>query len=506
MSSPTVPVPPRAGRREWLGLAVLALPCLVYAMDLSVLNLALPAISADLHPTSAQLLWIVDVYGFVVAGGLITMGALGDRIGARRLLLIGATAFAVASLLAAFATTPAMLIAARALLGLAGATIAPSTLSLISALFADARQRTVAIGVWVTSYSVGAAVGPLAGGALLEFAWWGSVFLLAVPVMVLLLVLGPHLLPAGARGAGGRLDLRSAGLSLAAVLAAIYGLKQIAIGQGGLAPVLWIAAGLVLGRLFVRRQGRVDHPLIDLRLFRAPAYSAALGMNLAGFFVIFGMSLFLGQYLQSVVGLTPLTAGLWSVPEALGFIAGSMAAPRLLARLSAAVLVAAGMAVGALGYALVATADGTLAPVVVGSTIGAVGLAVVVTLVTDLAVGAAPPAHAGAAAATSETSSELGGALGIAVIGSIGAAVYRSGIPAGAPDAARETVGGAVAAGPGADGLAATARDAFTHALSVTASVGAALLLVAAVIALVLLRRAGHHAPKPAAAAPVTAC
>src|SRR2546421_3684811 len=218
--------PGRAGRREWAGLAVLTLPCLLYAMDLTVLNLAIPQLSRDLRPSSTQLLWIVDVYGFLAAGALVTMGTLGDRIGRRRLLLIGAAALAATSLLAAWSASAPTLIAARALLGVAGATIAPSTLSLIRGMFPDPRQRTAAISVWITSFSVGGAVGPLIGGVLLEWFWWGSVFLLAVPVMALLLVLGPLLLPEFRDPRAGRPDLVSAALSVAAVLAVIYGLKQ----------------------------------------------------------------------------------------------------------------------------------------------------------------------------------------------------------------------------------------------------------------------------------------
>jgi MFS transporter, DHA2 family, multidrug resistance protein len=214
----------RAGRREWIGLVVLALPCLLYSMDLTVLDLAVPQLSADLAPTSAELLWILDIYGFMVAGSLITMGALGDRIGRRRLLLIGAAAFGVASVAAALSTSPAMLIAARAVLGVAGATLAPSTLSLIRNMFLDSRQRTFAIGVWVTSYSVGSAIGPLLGGFLLLHFWWGSVFLIGVPVMALLLVVGPLLLPEFENPDAGPLDLSSAALSLVAVLLAIFGL------------------------------------------------------------------------------------------------------------------------------------------------------------------------------------------------------------------------------------------------------------------------------------------
>src|ERR671916_83705 len=227
----------RAPRREWIGLAVIALPCLLYAMDLTVLTLAVPALTADLQPSSTELLWIVDIYGFLVAGFLITMGTLGDRIGRRRLLLIGAGAFGGASVVAAFASSPEMLIASRALLGIAGATLAPSTLSLIRNMFEDDQQRTVAIGIWVTSFSVGAAIGPLVGGVMLESFHWGSVFLIAVPVMVLLLAIGPRLLPEYKDPEPGRLDLASAALSLAAVLAVIYGVKALAKDGAELASV-----------------------------------------------------------------------------------------------------------------------------------------------------------------------------------------------------------------------------------------------------------------------------
>src|SRR4051794_26494347 len=450
-------------------------------MDLNVLNLALPAISADLAPSSTALLWIVDIYGFMVAGALITMGALGDRVGARRMLMIGAGAFAVTSLFAAFAWSSGALILARALMGLAGATLAPSTLSLIRGLFDDPRERTFAIGVWATSYSVGAAIGPLAGGAVLEFAWWGSVFLLGVPVMALTLLLGPRYLPEHREGSTGRLDVRSAALSLAAVLAVVYGLKQLAVG--GSLPVVWVALGLVAGALFVRRQRRLEDPLIDLSLFRVPAFSAALAANLVAFFVIFGMALFTAQYAQSVLGYTPLIAGLPTVTEALGFVAGSMLTARLAVRFSAVALMTAGMLVGAIGYAIVALTDDSLTPLFVGPTLGAVGLAVVITLVADLAVSAAPKERAGGAAATSETSSELGGALGLALLGSLRAAIFRAGAPAGTPDTIGDAVRGA---------FAQPARDAFGSALVTSSLVSAAALLVTAGVAFAALRRLGE--------------
>jgi len=283
-------------------------------MDLTVLNLAVPQLSADLQPSSSQLLWIVDIYGFMVAGSLITMGTLGDRIGRRRLLLIGAAAFGLASVLAAFSRSAEMLIATRALLGIAGATLAPSTLSLIRNMFLDPQQRTVAIGVWVTSYSVGGAIGPLIGGILLEYFWWGSVFLIGVPVMVLLLVLGPRLLPEFRDPAAGRLDILSAALSLAAVLAVIFGLKRTAEAGVGWLPLASVVTGLVLGSRFVRRQRKLADPLIDLRLFRVPAFSAALATYTLGTLVAFGAYIFIAQYLQLVLGLSPLRAGLATVP------------------------------------------------------------------------------------------------------------------------------------------------------------------------------------------------
>jgi DHA2 family multidrug resistance protein-like MFS transporter len=340
---------PRAGRRQWIGLAVLALPSLLYAMDLTVLNLAVPHLTAALRPSSTQLLWIIDIYGFLLAGSLITMGTLGDRIGRRRLLLAGAAAFGIASVLAASATSPELLITARALLGVAGATLAPSTLSLLRNLFPDARQRTAAIGVWGASLSAGGAIGPLLGGLLLEWFWWGSVFLVAVPPMVVLLVLGPRLLPEYRDPDAGRLDLPSAALSLVAVLAVIFGLKQLAQDGLGWPPALAILAGLVVGMGFVRRQRTLADPLIDLRLFHTPAFSTAVATNTLGIFVMFGTFPFIAQHLQLVVGLSPLQAGLWLLPSGAAAILGSILVPVVLRRVRPGVAMVGGllgMAVG----------------------------------------------------------------------------------------------------------------------------------------------------------------
>jgi DHA2 family multidrug resistance protein-like MFS transporter len=493
----------KAGRREWIGLGVIALPCLLYSMDLTVLNLAVPSLSEDLKPSSAQLLWIVDIYGFMVAGSLIAMGTLGDRIGRRRLLLIGAAAFGVASVLAAFSTSAGMLIATRALLGLAGATLAPSTLSLIRNMFLDADQRTVAIGVWISSYSVGAAIGPLLGGALLEHFWWGSAFLIGVPVMVLLLVVGPVLLPEFRDPEAGPVDLISAALSMVAVLPVIYGLKRIAQDGPGWVPAVSIAAGMAVGVVFVRRQTQLARPLIDLRLFKVTAFSVSLAAYTLATFVAFGLFVFIGQYLQLVLGLSPLHAGLWTMPFAAAFIVGSMLTPIIVRRARPAHVMVGGLALAAVGFGMLSQVERSagLAILVTGFVVYSLGLAPVFTLATDMIVGSAPPEHAGVASAISETGSEFGGALGIAILGSLGTAVYRGGmadavrygIPPEAAAAARDTLGGAVAiAGQLPDPLGAellgTARTAFTQALELNALLSAAIALAMAIVAAALLR------------------
>ena len=474
----------RAGRKEWVGLAVIALPCILYSMDLTVLHLAVPQLSRELAPSSAQLLWIIDIYGFLVAGSLITMGTLGDRIGRRRLLMIGAGAFGLASLLAAFSTTAPMLIASRAILGVAGATVAPSTLSLIRNMFLDAHERTIAVSVWITSFSVGGAIGPLIGGFLLQSFWWGSVFLISVPVMILLLIVEPRLLPEYRDPSAGRLDIASAAMSLLAVLSVIFGLKQIAQGGLSVLPVVIILAGVILAIVFARRQLRLDEPLVDLRLFREPGFSASLATYGVSILVVFGGFVFLPQYLQLVLGLTPLMAGLWTLPWALAFVLGAAVVPPLVKRIQAARLMAAGLVLSAVGFAMLTIVgrDASFAWFGAATSLFSVGMAPVFTLTTDLVISTAPAERAGAASALSETSAELGGALGIALFGSIGIAVYRltmdGRIPASlsATDAesARATLGGAVTA---ASRLAASegavlidaGRGAFVSALQLCA-------------------------------------
>ncbi|OHV37373.1 MFS transporter [Parafrankia soli] len=500
----------RAGRREWTGLAVLALPTLLLSLDLSVLYLALPGLTEDLRPSATQLLWITDSYGFLIAGFLVTMGTLGDRVGRRRLLLAGAVAFALTSVLAAWATSPTMLIAARALLGIAGATLMPSTLALISNMFTDERQRSTAVAVWMSCFLAGMAAGPVLGGLLLEYFWWGSVFLLGVPVMALLVVTAPVLLPEYRHPGEGRLDLVSATMSLLAVLAVVNGLKETAAGGPSPGAGGSVAVGLLVGWLFIRRQrGRAD-PFVDVGLFANRSFTAALGLILFGAFVMGGINLFVTQYLQLVAGLTPLRAGLWLAPATLAVIGTSLAAPVAARWIGAGRVVAAGLGVSAVGLAILTRAgDGGLILLGFGFVLVFLGVGPLGVLGTDLVVGSAPPARAGSAASLSETGSELGVALGVALLGSLGTAVYRhrlaaaidSGSPAGgagrsAPagpaDADRESLAGAVRAARSlADGGTAVlepARDAFTAGLHTVAAVGCALAVLFAVLSVLLFR------------------
>jgi DHA2 family multidrug resistance protein-like MFS transporter len=494
---------PQAGRREWIGLAVLALACLLYVMDLTVLHLAVPRLTADLQPSSTQLLWIIDIYGFLVAGSLIAAGTLGDRIGRRRLLLIGAAMFGVASVLAAFSRSAEMLIATRALLGLAGATVAPSTLSLIRNMFLDPHQRTTAISVWVMSYSIGGAIGPLIGGVLLEYFWWGSVFLISVPVMLLLLIVGPILLPEYRDPNAGKPDLISVVMSLTAVLTMIYGLKQIAQDGVGVKALLSIAAGVTLGILFVRRQLRLDDPLIDMRLFRTPAFAASLALYGLTILILFGGFFFLPQYLQLILGLSPFDAGLWMVPWMMAFVVGSLLTPRLARHIRPALLMAGGLVLSGLGLVMVAGVGPTTSFLYFATAtfVFSFGSSPVFTLTTDLIIGSAPPERAGAASGMSETSAEFGGALGIALFGSIGVAVYRSLVADAVPstlspeviEAAKATLGGALATAselPADVGTMLTdaARAAFMRGLRLCAWISAIGSLALAAFAGVALR------------------
>ncbi|KQV14582.1 MULTISPECIES: MFS transporter [unclassified Kitasatospora] len=496
-------------RQRWVGLAVLVLAVTLVALDATVLSLALPSISETLHPSGTQLLWIGDSYSFVLAGLLVSMGALSDRIGRKKLLLLGSSAFGAASLLAAYAPSAGWLIVARALLGVAGATIMPSTLSLIRSLFPDARERATAIGIWGAGATAGAALGPVVGGVLLEHFWWGSVFLLNLPILALLLVLGAWLLPESKDPNPGRWDVLSVLLSMAGVIGVVYAIKEAAAGGLGHWPVpVTFVLGTTALAVFVRRQLRLPTPLLDVRLFRNPRFTAAVLGSLASLIGLSGVIFFMSQYLQLVRGYSPLTAGLAELPAFLGAVVGGLLTAQLARRTGARATLVGGLLMMGLGIAVLGWVQQDSSYLVLGSSFLAIGTAegIVYTLSADLVLTAAPADRAGAASAVSETAYELGTALGIALVGSVVTAIYAATLaaPAGTDPAvaaqAEESIGNAVeAAGtlpaPLGGQLLDASRTAFVHGMNIAAFIAAALLLSSAAFSWYLLRRrAADHA------------
>ncbi|MGW2202611.1 MFS transporter [Streptomyces sp. NPDC001774] len=485
---------------RWLALSVLVLAVLLVAVDATVLGLATPSLSEDLKPSGTQLLWIGDIYSFVIAGLLVSMGSLGDRIGRKKLLLIGATAFGAVSVLNAYATSPEMMIVARALLGVAGATLMPSTLALIRNIFHDPKERSLAIGIWGATASAGAAVGPVVGGALLQHFYWGSVFLINLPVMAVLVLVGIKLLPESRNPVAGPWDLVSVGLSLVGVIGVVYAIKEVAshglTWEVGAAAVVGAAALYA----FVRRQHTLTAPLLDMRLFKHRGFSGAVLADLLTVFGLSGLVFFLSQFLQLVQGRDPLEAGLAELPAAIGAVVTGLVAGRYARRFSVRAVVTGGL--GAIGLALAAI---TLVHKETGYPLLGAALLVVglgagfsFTVTADVILSSVPKEQAGSASAVSETAYELGAALGIALLGSIVTGVYQGftappGVPADAAAAAHDSLGGAFEASAGLDpatagGLVSTAQDAFVDGLNIAAGVGAAVLLATAAAAWFLLK------------------
>ncbi|WP_312677925.1 MFS transporter [Microbacterium sp.] len=491
----------RVGWRGWTALVVLMLPVLLVSVDNTVLSFALPDISLSLNPSSAQQLWIIDAYPLVLAGLLVTMGTLGDRFGRRRMLLIGATGFATVSVLAAFAPSAAWLIAARAGMGVFGAMLMPSTLSLLRSIFTDRDQRRLAIAVWASMFSAGAALGPIVGGILLEHFAWGSVFLMSVPVLVPLLVLAPLLVPESRDPHPGRIDPLSIALSMLAMVPFVYAIKEVAVHGFGPLPVILAVTGVVFGILFVRRQLAADQPMLDMRLFSRGTFSGALLVNLLSVIALVGFLYFVAQHLQLIVGLSPMNAGLALVPGMVAMIISGLLVVPVARRVSARIVVPVALVFSIVAYLLVplAVGDGALALLIGAFTLLGIGIGAAETVSNDLILASAPPAKAGAASAVSETAYELGAVLGTAVLGGILTAAYRSGIvlPAGVTggdaDAARETLAGAMTVADRldpatAEALRTAAAHAFDAGVGITAVIGAVLVGIAAVIAATTLK------------------
>lgn len=495
-STPTVEVPAGARPRDWLGLGLLAVPCMLVSVNSNLLNLALPALAGDLRPTGTQLLWISDIYVFLVAGLLLPMGLLADRFGRRRLLLMGAAVFGLASIGAALSVNPTMLIACRGLIGVGSAMLAPSTLSLIRSMFHVDRQRAVALGVWTASFALGGILGPLIGGVPIEAVSWRAVFIVTPVAMVILLVLGPFVLPEYRSDTKRRIDVLGVAMAILGLLGTTYAVKQLSAQADPLIPgvIGVVGAGLLVG--FVRRQGRIADPVLDLGLFQNRTYTVPLVGNALAFAVLFGTQLLIGQYLQAVLGMSPLEAGLWTIPSAAAYALGGLAAPRLGVTIGTKRLLAAGLLVAALGFGIVSAIGTTsgLLVFVVGSVVYSIGLAPVYQVTTDSSVAAVPAERAGVASATLETITNLGGALGIALFGSLAGAVYRTGTADTGINT--QTIGDALAQAARlspaeAAALVDVAQNAFVQGFRVVTIVGAGLLLMAAIATPRLL----HSAP-----------
>jgi DHA2 family multidrug resistance protein-like MFS transporter len=479
--------------RSWAALGILTLAVLLLAIDGTVLALAVPALTADLNPTATQLLWIGDIYSFALAGLLVTMGNLADRIGRKRLLLMGSVGFGLSSLLAAFATTPDLLIVARVILGISGATIMPSTLAMVRNIFSEPKQRTRAIAVWAAGATAGAAVGPIVGGALLEHFHWGSVFLINVPIMLLVLVGGMFLLPESKNPAGARIDLLSALLSFVAIVSIVYAIKHVFAEGLDWTVAVAVLLGLSAGLWFLRRQRRLAQPLIDVSLFRSPAFSGAVVANTVSIFAFVGLLFFFSQYLQLVRGLGPLQAGLVELSATVASIVVIALTGFMHGRLGRGRAISIGLALGAVGLGVLALAEGMtgLVGIIIGFAIVGFGAGLAMTLTTDAVVSAAPRERAGAASSIAETAYELGAALGIAVLGSAQLALYRWNLPTIDDPTTAASLQESLATGMTQLGTAAPAvmaaieqaQRAFTLGMQWTSVIAAILLAVAAVIA-----------------------
>ena len=508
MPPPHLRNPREATARTWLGLAVLAFPTVLLGLDSTLLYLSLPALALDLQLSSTEALWIMDAYGFMIAGFLITMGALGDRIGRRRLLMIGGVAFVAASLLAAYSTTPLMLIFARAMLGVAGATLMPSTLALISNMFEIPSQRGLAIGVWATMFALGMAAGPSVGGILLEYYWWGAAFLVAIPMVGVMLIAAPLLLPEYRAPHSGRIDFFSSALSLGAILPVVYAMKEAAKGAIDGETIFALITGVVFTLLFIRRQLRLKDPLLDLCLFSNRAFTAALVILLFGLIGVGGIMLLTTQYLQLVVGLSPLAAGAWMGPSALLMFLAGIASPLIARRIRPGTIVGIALIFSAVGYMLLTTirgADG-VGFLIAGLSLAYLGLGTIAALGTDLVVGTAPPAKAGSASAMSEMVQELGSALGVAILGSLTTFVYRREIlailPSDMAPLMKEVLTEGLVASASFAGLPTgwleQTQLAFTVGLNYVGFVSALIAVILAILSFIFLRHvkaAGSVAP-----------
>ncbi|MFB7864105.1 MULTISPECIES: DHA2 family efflux MFS transporter permease subunit [unclassified Streptomyces] len=513
VTSPTAPrlaAPPELGGRRWVALVVICMAALLLSVDLTVLQLAIPSLIQDLEPTSSQVLWIADIYGLALSGLLVTMGNLGDRIGRKKLLLAGSFSFAAASVLCAYADSPAWLIAGRALLGVAGATVYPTTLSIIRNIFTDPKERTTAVGIWAAMISGGMAIGPVVAGPLLNNFWWGSVFLINVPIMVLLFSVAVVVVPESRSPLPGRIDPVSVVLSIVGVVGIVYAIQEsVHDGFTDKRVLIATAVGVVALVLFGLKQARMEHPLIDVKLFRNMAFSGAVAANTFALFAFIGTTLLLSQYFQLVHGWSPLKSGLAMLPPAGVAIIVAPMIGMLVPKIGRAKLCAFGLAVGAgaMAFYSVLEVDTSYAIVVIPVVLQAIGAVSTFTVTSDTIVNSAPKERSGAASALATTAAELGGALGMAVLGTILNNRYThtlklpEGTPAEVASAAKDSLGGALQATAAlpekvASAVIDAADAAFMRGLHSAVLLNVVILGVVAIVALITLRNAPAEYPE----------
>lgn len=513
MSSAGNPPQTGAGRKEWAALGLLVLPALLLFMMLTILFLASPYLAADLHPSSTEILWILDIYGFLMASLLVLMGTVADRYGHRNLLVAGAALFGVFSVVAAMTDSPTMMIVWRAILGIAAAMQMPPTLGLIFSMFQDPKQRGVAIGIWAAAISAGVALGPLLAGILLEAFSWRATFLVAVPVMAVVVIGGLMLLPGHQASQRNKLDLFSALLLVLTLLPFIYGIKSFATEDEPMVSLAAVVVGLLFGVWFVVRQLRSSAPLLDVRLFANRTVGGALSVFILAATGLGGVYLMFTQFLQQVKDLSPIETGLSILPAALVLIVVATLSPVIARRVRPGYVIAAGLAVQVVGYVLFTQVESTtgLPLLIVAFVVLYPAVSPSMALTTDLVVGSVPPEKAGSAGGLASTVNDLGISLGVAIVGTIGTAVYSSGLasklPEGLPkdvkEASEENLSGAVAAAqnlPGdlADPLLRVTKDAFAHGLNIGSAIAAVIAAAGAIIAAITLR----HVPPTGSAAP----
>jgi EmrB/QacA subfamily drug resistance transporter len=502
--------PEQVHQRRWITLVVLCLSLLIIVMDNTILNVAIPSLISDLGATNSQVQWIVDSYTIVFAGLLLTTGSMGDRFGRKGALQAGILLFAVGSIMSALAHDPTHLILTRGFMGIGGALIMPATLSILTNVFTDARERGRAIAVWAGFSGLGVAMGPVVGGLLLKHFSWSSVFWVNIPIGLTALVAGMFFVPTSRDPDAPRLDLPGAALSIVGLGSLLFGIIEGPSEGWTSTPVLVaFTLGIVFVGAFLWWERTTDHPMLPLEFFRNPRFSVANSAITLTFFAMFGSMFLMTQYWQFVHGYSPLAAGVRLVPYAMVMMITAPLSARVVERLGTKRVMTLGLSIMAFALLMLSfiTPDSSYLRVIANMCLMAVGMGLTMAPATESVMGSLPRAKAGVGSAVNDTTRQVGGALGVAVIGSVVASVFSHkindvaaslGLSGGVLAQARESLGGALATASsmGSSGLADAAKQGFVDGLSMGMRIGSVIVAVAAVLTYRFLpARAHDHAP-----------